>query len=100
MCGIAGFSGSFDRSILSNMNKIQKHRGPDDSGVWYEQQSGIGLAHTRLSIQDLSKAGHQPLISSDGSAIIVYNGEIYNSSSLRDELVKDGYNLEESLIQK
>lgn len=91
MCGIAGcFWGdavgdeAFD--IVRGMARTIAHRGPDDEGVWGEAQSGIVLAHRRLSIVDLSPAGHQPMISRDGRYVIVFNGEIYNHASLRAEL--------------
>ena len=62
------------------------HRGPDDSGVWSDHEVGIALGHQRLSIIDLSAARHQPMISSSGRFVIVFNGEIYNHLDLRDEL--------------
>lgn len=94
MCGIAGFS-SFSihyeeapyrwKEILMNMNQTQKHRGPDDEGVFLA--SHCGLAHVRLSIIDLS-TGHQPMTRQmgDRKCTIVYNGEIYNMKELRQEL--------------
>jgi len=66
-----------------------RHRGPDDEGVWTD---GLGaLAHARLSIIDLSPAGHQPIASADGEVWLTYNGEIYNFQELRDELAAIGY---------
>jgi asparagine synthase (glutamine-hydrolysing) len=64
------------------------HRGPDDAGVWVDAGAGIALAHRRLSIVDLSPAGHQPMISSTGRFVIAFNGEIYNHQELRLELAK------------
>jgi asparagine synthase (glutamine-hydrolysing) len=91
MCGIAGFYGSFEPSLLSDMNLAQAHRGPDDSGVWYDKTCRVGLAHQRLSIRDLSPAGHQPLFSRRKDVSIIYNGEIYNTEDFYNELVMDGY---------
>ena len=61
-------------------------RGPDDGGVWIDQANGIGLAHRRLAVIDLSSTGHQPMVSRDKRYILTYNGEIYNSQELRKEL--------------
>jgi asparagine synthase (glutamine-hydrolysing) len=66
------------------------HRGPDDHGVWCDAEAGIALAHRRLSIVDLSPTGHQPMISSNGRLLVVYNGELYNHQSLRLELKERG----------
>ena len=90
MCGIAGYSGSFEPSLLQQFNSIQAHRGPDDSGTWFDQTEGIGLAHTRLSIIDLSETGHQPMKSSCSNYIITFNGEIYNYRELKKELEGEG----------
>ena len=65
------------------MNKI-KHRGPDDEGVFIDNNFGLG--HVRLSIQDLSQAGHQPMYSNDKRYSIIFNGEIYNFIELKKEL--------------
>ena len=90
MCGFAGFFGepieSFDK-VLGRMAAL-RHRGPDDSGMWYDESAMIGLAHTRLSIVELSKAGHQPMVSSDGRFVLVFNGEIYNHLTLRKSVDK------------
>ncbi|MBI1388569.1 MAG: asparagine synthase (glutamine-hydrolyzing) [bacterium] len=66
------------------------HRGPDDAGVWCDSEKGIALGHRRLSIFDLSPAGHQPMHSRDGRWVMVYNGEVYNWRDLRRELEEKG----------
>ncbi len=86
MCGIAGFSGNFDRELLDRMNDVQAHRGPDDADVWYDAERRIGLAHRRLTIIDLSALGRQPMWDVDRRAVIAFNGEIYNYRELRAEL--------------
>ncbi len=91
MCGIAGFSGHFDQTLLSAMSELIAHRGPDDQGQLLDEQHGIGLAHRRLSIIDLSTAGHQPMANLEGSLHITYNGEIYNYRELASELKQKGY---------
>jgi len=91
MCGIAGFSGRFDGALLERMNRVLAHRGPDDAGTFHDASAGVGLAHRRLSIIDLSPRGHQPMTDTTGTVTIVYNGEIYNYRELRAELVEDGY---------
>lgn len=97
MCGIAGLLklrqlGDHEGCLAAvrAMSESLAHRGPDDDGVWSSADHGIYLAHRRLSIIDLSKDGRQPMVSSDGSRVIVYNGEIYNYRSLRQELLADG----------
>ena len=91
MCGIAGFYGSFDHSLLDKMNQIQAHRGPDDCDTWYQEEHGIGFAHRRLAIIDLSPLGHQPMWDTDKQIVICYNGEIYNYRQLKQDLEADGY---------
>lgn len=91
MCGFVGtFSptalSSLTPSILKEMAELITHRGPDDSGVWCDEEAGIGLANRRLSIVDLSPAGHQPMASPSGRYMIVYNGEIYNFEVVRKSL--------------
>jgi len=96
MCGITGFLGHGSLSVsdwpllLERMGSAIAHRGPDDSGIWSDLDSGVGLVHRRLSIVDLSPAGHQPMVSASGRYVIVFNGEIYNHQDLRAELVKVG----------
>lgn len=91
MCGIAGFAGHFDEALLHRMNGALVHRGPDDAGVAFDERAGIGLAHRRLSIIDLSPRSRQPMTDVTGAASIVFNGEIYNYRELRRELVEDGF---------
>lgn len=90
MCAIAGFRGLFDPGLLSAMADMQSHRGPDDSGTYFDAEAKIGLAHRRLSILDLSPAGHQPMADVSGEFVISYNGEIYNFRELRQELAEKG----------
>lgn len=94
MCGIAGYSlfPNVHPSVqwLDFARRSLVHRGPDDSD-YFRDDSGIGLVHTRLSIVDLSEAGHQPMISSDSNIVLVFNGEIYNYRHLRAELLSAGY---------
>ena len=66
-------------------------RGPDDGGVWVDPENGIGVGHRRLAVIDLSTSGHQPMFSSDGRYVLVYNGEIYNFKELRAELESTGH---------
>jgi len=97
MCGIAGF---VDRRRLYSVDEWARtatamatpmqHRGPDDGGVWADPAAGIAFSHRRLSILDLSPAGHQPMMSSCGRWVITYNGEVYNHAELRDELLAAG----------
>jgi asparagine synthase (glutamine-hydrolysing) len=90
MCGFAGVLGGAQVSeeLLRDMAFVIHHRGPDDQGVWFDSEAGIGLSHARLSILDLSPAGHQPMVSASGRYVIAFNGEIYNHVSLRDHLEK------------
>src|SRR3970040_1914669 len=94
MCGIAGKL-YFDRAhqvepdLLARMDAVRSHRGPDDAGVYCA--GPVGLAHRRLSIIDLSPAGHQPMSNEDGTIWIVFNGEIYNFQDLRPGLLERGH---------
>ncbi len=83
MCGISGITNK-NVNIVENMTDITCHRGPDDRGV-YEDEN-VTLGHSRLSIQDLSDAGHQPMTSSTGRYVIVFNGEIYNFKRLKNKI--------------
>jgi len=75
---------------LAAMSNAIKHRGPDDDGSWSDAEAGVWLGHRRLSILDLSSAGHQPMRSASGRFIIAFNGEIYNHVSLRQEIEASG----------
>jgi asparagine synthase (glutamine-hydrolysing) len=75
--------------LVRSMARSIAHRGPDDEGAWNDVEAGIALAQRRLSIVDLSPAGHQPMFSADGRLVIVFNGEIYNYEAIRSELDKD-----------
>lgn len=85
MCGIAGFYGKGDEQILKKMTRTLRHRGPDDEGFFFDQK--VGLGHRRLSIIDLSQAGHQPMANEDKTVWVIFNGEIYNFQNLRKELL-------------
>ena len=97
MCGIAGFiagraqgaSRSID-DIAASMSETLRHRGPDDDGVWIDPEAGVSLIHRRLSIVDLSPAGHQPMLSADGRYVISYNGEVYSHEEIRPSLTARG----------
>jgi asparagine synthase (glutamine-hydrolysing) len=87
MCGISGIFGEvWDRAQLEAMVNIQRHRGPDDQGIYVDPTGIAGLGHNRLSIIDLSPAGRQPMANFDETTWIVFNGEIYNYLELREEL--------------
>ena len=94
MCGITGVFRynaitQTDIDIVSKLNNLQKHRGPDDEGLFINNSCVLG--HRRLAIIDLSRDGHQPFVSDDGRYQLVYNGEIYNYIELREELEKIGW---------
>lgn len=98
MCGIAGIfdlKGDYSRQFglkgtLLCMNALQSKRGPDDQDIWLNSAGTEGLAHTRLSIVDLTKYGKQPMTSNNMQYIMVLNGEIYNHDRIRKELLKKG----------
>ena len=73
------------------MTSALTHRGPDDEGIWIDEAAGIGLGHRRLSIVDLSPAGHQPMASPSSRYVLTFNGEIYNHAELRRELAQAGH---------
>ncbi len=94
MCGFSGFLRADIQNnaveLLRRMNDSIAHRGPNDSGIWQDNEAGIGLAHRRLSIVDLSPAGHQPMLSGSNRYVLAFNGEIYNHLTLRTELQSSG----------
>ena len=97
MCGFAGYlnATSFhakakQQALLKRMTDAIIYRGPDDAGYWCDGEHGIGLGHRRLSIIDLSSAGHQPMQSSASRYVFVFNGEIYNHLEIRKELESCG----------
>jgi asparagine synthase (glutamine-hydrolysing) len=96
MCGIAGvIDGSAIRrsdldTIAGSMTGSLRHRGPDDAGIWTDPDAGVAFGHRRLSIVDLSAAGHQPMVSHDGRYVITFNGEVYGYAALRAELQARG----------
>ena len=97
MCGLAGFLGktclgasSDQLSLLTAMTGQIIHRGPDDAGHWHDDEGKVGLGHRRLSILDLTPAGHQPMHSPSERYVIAFNGEIYNHFDLRRELEAKG----------
>lgn len=91
MCGIVGFvdtktTADEAAGIVESMARCMLHRGPDDGGAWCDPEVGLAIGFRRLSIVDLSSAGHQPMVSGSGRYVIAFNGEIYNHESLRREL--------------
>ena len=94
MCGIAGIVSLKSEVLISKLEKMTKSlysRGPDFGANWIYKNKKVGLGHRRLSIIDLSEKGNQPMIV-DNRYSIVFNGEIYNYRSLRNELIKTGHN--------
>jgi asparagine synthase (glutamine-hydrolysing) len=98
MCGLTGFWNFGNRAsieslefIATEMAKTIDHRGPDARGIWVDGIAGLGLAHTRLSIRDLSPEGAQPMTSHSGRYVIVYNGEVYNTESMKPALHAKGH---------
>ena len=92
MCGIVGIvargTGGYqpNRSVLERMSAAIAHRGPDGAGTWFAPTGGVGFAHRRLAIVDLSAAASQPMVDQEGRFCLVFNGEIYNHRQLRSEL--------------
>src|SRR5258705_8570402 len=93
MCGLTGIfffnpERHVDSGALTRMCEVARHRGPDDHGIYRSRNVGFGF--NRLSIIDLS-GGHQPMSNNDGTACLVFNGEIYNYKQLRAELIRAGH---------
>jgi asparagine synthase (glutamine-hydrolysing) len=96
MCGINGIlhlqsQRKIDQRVLTGMRDALEHRGPDDKGLFVE--NNIGFGHRRLSIIDVSAAGHQPFLSDDGRHVMVFNGEIYNYKDFHSELKSNGFDI-------
>ncbi len=99
MCGINGIlhlqtQKKVDERILTKMRDSLEHRGPDDKGIFIEKN--IGFGHRRLSILDISSAGHQPFLSENGRYVMTYNGEIYNFKEFYPELKSSGFDIKTS----
>jgi asparagine synthase (glutamine-hydrolysing) len=96
MCGIVGILVA-DRAdpqrlaAVERMAATLRHRGPDDSGFWFDHEAGIALGHRRLAIVDLSAAGRQPMLSHDRNLVLTFNGEIYNFAEFRPRLEDFGH---------
>ena len=92
MCGLTGFLSDSSIKFKNFSNQLKpmvdsiSHRGPDDDGFWIDKKSRVAIGHRRLSVLDLSFAGHQPMRSSSGRYVIAFNGEIYNHLNLRERL--------------
>src|SRR4029079_17972588 len=100
MCGIADFIGMQPGAapggldgVAAAMTRSLQHRGPDDQGQWIDYDAGAALVHLRLSIVDLSPAGHQPMTSADGRYVIIFNGEVYSFQEIRKDLEAHGVTL-------
>ncbi len=97
MCGLTGFFAPHGfraeeaSACLQRMQRAIQHRGPDDDGQWLDAAAGIALGHQRLSVIDLTDAGHQPMVSESGRYVLVFNGEIYNHLELRSRLAARRY---------
>ena len=103
MCGITGFylkGKDYQRSNLNEnlilMSKELSHRGPNAKGTWIDDTNKLGFGHARLSIRDLSQKGNQPMISSCKRYVIIYNGEVYDTRNLENELTNASINLKSS----
>ena len=93
ICGLLAFNDGFDcdERVVVAMRDAMVHRGPDDAGAWTSPSGRVALGHRRLSIVDVSAAGHQPMSNEDGSVWVSFNGEIYNHAELRPELEARGH---------
>lgn len=91
MCGICGMAGFAESELIGKMIDSIAHRGPDDAGVYISEDRLIGLGNRRLSILDLSPAGHMPMSNENGTIWVTYNGEIFNFRELRRELQAHGH---------
>lgn len=96
MCGLAGIisrrlPSREAQALITEMTRRVSYRGPDDAGEWADPSSGVFFGHRRLAIIDLTATGHQPMEDQRRSAVIVYNGEIYNFRDLRHELEQHGH---------
>lgn len=94
MCGICGVVGKADEQLIQKMLASIAHRGPDDEGIYVAGSANgerVGFGHRRLSIIDLSPAGHEPMSDAQGEIWLTYNGEIYNFQEIRKELEKRGH---------
>lgn len=91
MCGICGYVGDHRPELLERMAIAMRHRGPDDMGTWHDAAARVGLGFRRLSIIDLSPAGHQPMCNEDGTVWIAFNGEIYDFDTHRAWLISRGH---------
>ncbi len=91
MCGIAGTVGVETPDVVREMSGALVHRGPDDSGLFFDGGALVALAHRRLSIIDVTSSGHQPMSNGGGRYEIVFNGEVYNFRELRKELEGSGH---------
>jgi asparagine synthase (glutamine-hydrolysing) len=109
MCGIVGIFGKLSEGDLKHsicqMSDTLSHRGPDDKGIWIDKNDGVAFGHRRLSVIDLSSAGHQPMTSACGRFKVIFNGEIYNHMQLRRRIDKSnpthiwhGYSDTETLV--
>lgn len=96
MCGIFGLVSSQPisanrRERFTISSKLQSHRGPNDHGEWWSPEFNVGFSHQRLSIIDLSELGHQPMLSSDKTISLIFNGEIYNFNLIKEKLKLKGH---------